>query len=154
LDYYTGLVFEVYAEGESIHRALFGGGRYDKLLDLYSNDPLSGIGFGMGIYIFSLFLEEAGKLPVADPDARETILVQPLGGEACAVFALKVAETLRAAGRVAEFSVYTGGLKKVFQKAEARGFTQVALIGDEEVQEKAYTLKNLKTGTQEKVALG
>ncbi|MBN8215043.1 MAG: histidine--tRNA ligase [Spirochaetes bacterium] len=152
LDYYTGLVFEVYAEGESIHRALFGGGRYDKLLDLYSNDPLSGIGFGMGIYIFSLFLEEAGKLPKVE--AGDSVLVQPLGGEESAVFALQVAEALRAAGRVAEFSVYSGGVKKVFQKAEARGFTQVALVGDDEVREKAYSLKNLKTGTQEKIPLG
>lgn len=153
LDYYTGLVFEVYAEGESINRALFGGGRYDNLLGLFGGEAMSGIGFGMGLFIFMIFLEESGLLPPAQAPSGGLTLVQPLGGLESQAMAHQVAARLRGEGGVAELSFLTGGLKKVFQKAESRTFTHVAIIGDEEVKDGFYTLKDLKTGDQKKVPL-
>lgn len=153
LDYYTGLVFEVYAEGESINRALFGGGRYDNLLGLFGGEPMSGIGFGMGFYIFSIFLEESGLLPKAEAPATGVTLVQALGGIESQILARKVAAGLRAGGGVAEISFASGGLKKLFQRAESRGFTHVAILGDDEVRDRVYTLKDMKTGEQKKVPL-
>ena len=75
LDYYTGIVFEVFdvatlssndknasleeppLEDAPLGRSLFGGGRYDNLVEQFSNQSVSGIGFGMGIHIMMLFLK-------------------------------------------------------------------------------------------------
>lgn len=60
LAYYTGMVFEVIAEGE---RAVAGGGRYDNLIELFGGPPTPAVGFGMGDVVLSLLLEDKGLMP-------------------------------------------------------------------------------------------
>jgi len=62
LAYYTGMVFEVIAEGE---RAVAGGGRYDNLIELFGGPPTPAVGFGMGDAVLSLLLEDKGLMPDA-----------------------------------------------------------------------------------------
>jgi histidyl-tRNA synthetase len=64
LAYYTGLVFEAIADGE---RAVAGGGRYDKLIELMGGPPTPAVGFGMGDVVLSLLLDDKGLMP-AGPD--------------------------------------------------------------------------------------
>ncbi|MDO8728466.1 MAG: ATP phosphoribosyltransferase regulatory subunit [bacterium] len=56
-DYYTGMVFEVFDTHEDNHRSLFGGGRYDNLLEIFDVDPIPAVGFGMGDITIRDFLE-------------------------------------------------------------------------------------------------
>ncbi len=60
LAYYTGTVFEVIADGE---RAVAGGGRYDKLIELFGGPPTPAVGFAMGDVVLSLLLEDKGLMP-------------------------------------------------------------------------------------------
>ncbi len=60
LAYYTGVVFEVAAEGE---RAIAGGGRYDGLIPLFNGPPEPAVGFGMGDAVLSLVLGDRGLIP-------------------------------------------------------------------------------------------
>lgn len=60
LAYYTGTVFEVLADGE---RAVAGGGRYDKLIELMGGPPTPAVGFAMGDVVVSLLLEDKGLMP-------------------------------------------------------------------------------------------
>lgn len=60
LAYYTGTVFEVLADGE---RAVAGGGRYDKLIELMGGPPTPAVGFAMGDVVISLLLEDKGLMP-------------------------------------------------------------------------------------------
>ena len=60
LAYYTGMVFEVIAEGE---RDVCGGGRYDNLIELFGGPPTPAVGFGMGDVVLSLLLEDKGLMP-------------------------------------------------------------------------------------------
>ncbi|MFN0131122.1 MAG: histidine--tRNA ligase, partial [Phycisphaerales bacterium] len=60
LAYYTGMVFEVLAEGE---RAIAGGGRYDNLIELFGGPPTPAVGFGMGDVVLSLLLTDKGLMP-------------------------------------------------------------------------------------------
>ncbi len=55
--YYTGMVFEVFDTHEDNKRALFGGGRYDNLLEMFGVEPLPTVGFGMGDITIRDFLE-------------------------------------------------------------------------------------------------
>lgn len=60
LAYYTGMVFEVLADGE---RAVAGGGRYDNLIELFGGPPTPAVGFGMGDVVLSLLLQDKGLMP-------------------------------------------------------------------------------------------
>jgi histidyl-tRNA synthetase len=56
-DYYTDIVFEVFDTNPENNRSLFGGGRYDNLLELFGVEPVPTVGFGMGDITFQDFLE-------------------------------------------------------------------------------------------------
>jgi histidyl-tRNA synthetase len=62
-DYYTGMVFEVFDTSPENNRSLFGGGRYDNLLELFGVDPVPTVGFGMGDVTIRDFLE-THNLPI------------------------------------------------------------------------------------------
>ncbi|MEM1423948.1 MAG: ATP phosphoribosyltransferase regulatory subunit [Planctomycetota bacterium] len=63
LAYYTGLIFEVLAEGE---RAVAGGGRYDKLVELFGGPATPACGFGMGDVVLANLLDDHGLFPSGD----------------------------------------------------------------------------------------
>ena len=56
-DYYTGMVFEVFDAHKDNNRSLFGGGRYDNLLEIFGVEPVPAVGFGMGDVTIRDFLE-------------------------------------------------------------------------------------------------
>lgn len=62
-DYYTGMVFEVFDTDPANNRSLFGGGRYDNLLEMFGVEPLPTVGFGMGDVTMRDFLETHNLLP-------------------------------------------------------------------------------------------
>jgi len=62
-DYYTGFVFEIFDTHKDNPRALFGGGRYDKLLEIFGVEPLPAVGFGVGDVTTRDFLETHNLLP-------------------------------------------------------------------------------------------
>jgi histidyl-tRNA synthetase len=62
LAYYTGTVFEVHEAGGK-ERAIAGGGRYDKLIEMFGGPPTPAVGFGMGDVVLSLVLEDRGLMP-------------------------------------------------------------------------------------------
>ncbi|GEM_PF-176153 len=73
LAYYTGLVFEVLADGE---RAVAGGGRYDNLIELMGGAPTPAVGFAMGDVVVSLLLEDKGLMPEG-PELMEAVSRRP-----------------------------------------------------------------------------
>lgn len=73
LAYYTGLVFELNADGE---RAVAGGGRYDGLIELVGGPPTPAVGFAMGDVVLSLLLEDMGLMPEG-PELMEAVSARP-----------------------------------------------------------------------------
>lgn len=73
LAYYTGLVFELNADGE---RAVAGGGRYDGLIGLVGGPPTPAVGFAMGDVVLSLLLEDKSLMPEG-PDLMEAVSARP-----------------------------------------------------------------------------
>lgn len=65
LAYYTGMVFEVH-EASGAERAIAGGGRYDKLIEMFGGPPTPAVGFGMGDVVLSLVLQDKGLFPGDD----------------------------------------------------------------------------------------
>jgi len=89
LAYYTGLVFEVIAEGE---RAVAGGGRYDKLIELFGGPPTPACGFGMGDAVLGNLLEDRGLIPTGADMLRALSQPMPYRPDAFVVAANDEAE--------------------------------------------------------------
>ncbi|MFX0008828.1 MAG: histidine--tRNA ligase, partial [Candidatus Hermodarchaeota archaeon] len=96
LDYYTGIVYEVFDTGEENRRSIFGGGRYDDLLSLYSEERITGTGFGLGILMLSLFLKTYNLIPeeIKKMDYSDTIYIASINKEV-ASYALKLSKIIR-----------------------------------------------------------
>jgi len=146
LAYYTGTVFEVH-ETTGVERAIAGGGRYDKLIELFDGPPTPAIGFGMGDVVLTNLLTDKGLIP-------DDVMPQPdaycfAASDEAAVRLPGVAAQLRRAGLHARISYKTtrnvGKLLKDAQKARAR----FAVIVGDDIQ-----AKNLETGDQSAVAIG
>jgi ATP phosphoribosyltransferase regulatory subunit len=85
LDYYTGLVFRVFARDLGFE--VGGGGRYDTLLARFGR-PLPAVGFMLGLDRVALLLERQGRLAAAPLPGAEAIVASDLGaGIAAAVSA-------------------------------------------------------------------
>ncbi len=142
LDYYTGVVFEVFDKNPDNRRAISGGGSYDNLLQIFGEPALSGVGFGMGDVTLTDFLETHQLLK--DFSKPETHILITYQDEAAEKEALMIAKKLRRNFNV-ETYLEVVRPKKVFTLAEKKEIPFVAFIGEEELKNKQIQIKNLKT---------
>ncbi len=149
-DYYTGLIFEINDLHPDNRRALFGGGRYDRLLGLFGKEDIPAVGFGMGDVTLQNFLEIHG-LVSEEYKTPEGIYVS-LFDESLTEEVIKTARELRTAGLTAEVSLDSSGrLKKQFQTAEKKGRRYMVILGEDEIRNGTAAVKDLVTGQQETV---
>ena len=149
LAYYTGIVWEIHdCKGEL--RAIAGGGRYDNLLKLVSGVDLPALGFGMGDVVLGELLKERGLLPKLDAGVDGYLVI---ADEALRPAALKLAHDLRDAGCAVEYSLTPAKVGKQFQAASALGARTAIVIGTAEWNAGEVQLKNLTSGTEERVKI-
>jgi histidyl-tRNA synthetase len=155
LDYYTKTAFEFVSDRIGAQGTVCGGGRYDHLVaeiagaKLGSDLDIPGVGWGMGIERLLLVLEASGaEIPApAGPDALVIWL-----SEAGKPEALRIAKTLREAGLVIETDAAGRGMKGQFKYADHIGARYAVVLGDEEIAAGEATVKEMRTGAQERVA--
>lgn len=143
-DYYTDLVFEVFDANPDNNRSMFGGGRYDGLVGQFGVEPVATVGFGMGDATLLNFLESNDLVPSM---ASETDYYIAVVGDA-AEGAQKLAQRLRAQKQ--NVAVDTSGRKldKQLKTAEKKGISKVIVVGEEEVANQAFKVKDLQTGEE------
>jgi histidyl-tRNA synthetase len=148
LDYYTGVVFEAFDISPQNNRALFGGGRYDNLLGLFSKNELSGTGFGLGDVTLQNFLETHGLLPdlgsfydvyCACVDERAWHIVQ------------QEAVAWRKLGVRVLMPLSFGSLKAQFKEAGRFGAPFTLIVGEDELASGEWSLKDMVSGHQTKL---
>lgn len=150
LNYYTGAILEVAAPDTVKMGSIGGGGRYDDLTGIFGLKNLSGVGISFGLDRIYLVLEELGLFP---DEVTETTRVLFLNfGEKEALYALGAVKNLRAAGIIAELYPDSAKMKKQMNYANKRGIPFVVLAGAEEMDEKTFTLKDMKKGDQRRVS--
>jgi histidyl-tRNA synthetase len=127
LTYYTGMVFEVFDTDPVNNRSLFGGGRYDNLLDLYGKQA-SAVGFGMGQVPFTDFLHTHNLISKDDVATRPTTVLIPLTNEAVQkCYAEKIPE-LVSSGVAVEIDLdLSRALNKRRESAFKKGFEAVEI---------------------------
>jgi histidyl-tRNA synthetase len=138
LEYYTGQIFEVYAPDVDV--ALGGGGRYDRLIELFGGDPTPAVGVAHGVdrIMLALQMQKAeGKL-AEEKSVLVVAVKEELRGEA-----LRVSQLLRAAGVPVEVEVMGRKMTKALEDANRRGTDYAVIIGDKELKEGAVVIRNL-----------
>lgn len=152
-DYYTGLIFEIYDRDPENNRALFGGGRYNKLVGLFGKNEIPAVGFGMGDVTLENF--------ILAHDLKPASLAEPAGAFVALMSdellpeATKLAGELRKAGVDVEISLEaTKKFGKQFELAEKKGRRFVLILGESELASGVVRVKDLASGEQEDVKRG
>ncbi len=151
-DYYTGMVFEVFDTHTDNSRALFGGGRYDKLVALFGGDSLGAVGFGMGDVTLSDFLETHSLFP-KKAHTPTLFLGTVLSGDtedslAQAESVETIAEKLRAQGVSVFKNISNKSVGDQIKNADKRGIHFFTAVGADEIASGALRVKRLATGEE------
>ena len=139
LDYYTGMVFEVFDTNPENSRSLFGGGRYDGLVGLFDAEPISAVGFAPGGTTMTDFLETHNLLP--SPRSTTDVYVASLGD--VAKEAGKLARELREVGINVELDTSDRKLDRQIKMAVKKDIPFMLFIGSQEVESGIYTVRNI-----------
>ena len=150
LDYYTKTTFEFVHDGLGAQSGIGGGGRYDGLMAQLGGQPLSGIGFGLGVDRTVLALAAEGVAPAST--ARCEVYGVPMGPEAKLRLAV-IARELRAAGVRVDLSYGDRGMKGAMKGADRSGARLALVLGDRDLEAGEIGLKDLATGEQSSIPL-
>ena len=148
LEYYTGMIFEVNVPELDI--ALGGGGRYDRLIEVFGGEPTPAVGVAHGLDRVALALQtQKTKLPAGREKTAVVIPVkQELKGEA-----LKISQLLRDAGVSVEFEVMGRKMAKALEDADRRKVDYAVIVGERELKDDAVVVKDLLKREQSTVKI-
>ncbi len=148
LNYYTGAIFEVAAPEGVKMGSIGGGGRYDDLTGVFGMKDVSGVGISFGLDRIYLVLDELNLFPETVNQSLDVLFIN--FGEAEALRSLQLIGQLRAEGFKAELYPDSAKMKKQMNYANKREIPFVVMIGDQELQQGEFVLKNMETGEQSK----
>lgn len=148
LAYYTGIVFEAFDRKGEL-RAIAGGGRYDKLLEIFGVDPTPAAGFGFGDAVIVELLKERNILPTFATSGTDTV-VFAMSKELYPA-AIRAATALRRGGQSVDVVLEDKKSKWVFKHADRIGARFCVIVGAEEYANGEVAIKNLIVGAQESV---
>lgn len=149
-NYYTGIVFEIFDQADDNRRSMFGGGRYDNLLQSFGVEPLSGAGFGMGDVTMIDFLTTHQLLPKFDSQFDVCVILLE---DASYIKALPVIQALRNEGLKAVVDSRRVNLAKKITTASKRKINYVLFIGANDLKEEQFNLKHLPSGQESKLSI-
>ncbi len=149
LNYYTGAIFEVKAKDVAMG-SISGGGRYDNLTGIFGLQGVSGVGISFGADRIYDVLTELNLFPEKNGDITEVIFLN--FGPKEERYCLPYLQQLRRNGVNAEIYPDAAKLQKQMKYADQRGIPVVIMAGEDEMNNKTFTVKFMKEGRQEKIA--
>ena len=148
LEYYTGMIFEVYIPDLNV--ALGGGGRYDKLVELFGGEPTPAVGVAHGLdrMMLGIQMQETSL----GTEKRKRVMVIPIKEELVGE-ALKIAQMLRSAGVTAEVEVMGRKMSKALEDADRKRMDFAVMVGERELKEGAAVVRDLAKREQNTVKI-
>tara|TARA_B100000575_G_scaffold290417_1_gene294073 strand:- start:22 stop:1368 length:1347 start_codon:yes stop_codon:yes gene_type:complete len=150
LSYYTSSIFEVILDDKNIG-SLCGGGRYDDLTEIFGYKDISGIGISFGIERIYEIMKERNLFPNSI-NKKDTVLVCSMSKKYLDN-SFRISSILRNNNISTDLYPDSPKLKKQLQYANNNDIPYVIIIGEDEVASKLYTLKDMETGSQEKLGI-
>ena len=148
LAYYTGPVWEVFDKRGEL-RSLFGGGRYDKLIETCGGQPMPACGFGAGDVTLGLLLDSHNLWPKA-ASAPDFYVVY--ASDEAVARAVRVAALLRAAGRSAQYSLHLAAFGRQMKSAAAAEARFAVIVGLPDCPDDKVRLRNMAGGQERDVS--
>jgi len=149
-DYYTRTTFEVVHGALGAQNALLGGGRYDGLTEALGGPRAPGIGFSLGEDRFVLAVQET--MANRDSAAEGGLLYIAWLGEEAYRHSAELARELRSRNVAVELAADAGKLKKSLELAARLQARYVLIVGDQELAEGKYPLRDMASGEQRTVS--
>jgi histidyl-tRNA synthetase len=150
LTYYTGAIFEVKVNNVSIG-SVSGGGRYDNLTGVFGLDGVSGVGFSFGVDRLYDVMEELEIFPNENVDQTKVLITY--FDQNGYNYGLKILNQLRAEGLPSELFPDMAKMKKQLAYADKKGIPFVLVLGDNEIKDNNVSLKDMESGTQERITM-
>lgn len=149
LDYYTGSVFETFFKEYREIGSICSGGRYDSLANNFTKSKLPGVGMSIGLTRLFYQLQELNLVKGLQTNF-DCIIIPMKGYEKNAV---KLMNNLRSSSVRCMSYLEDDKLKKKFNYADKLSVKYVIIIGQDEVEQNKFTLRNMENGNQELLEL-
>ena len=164
LDYYTGIVFEIYVPELGAQKQIAGGGSYN-LVQLFGGEKVESTGFAFGFDRLMNAIEynknkdnnigdktnQTNQL-IEDEDSIVDVFVAPISQDTRKK-SFEIGQILRANGIRAEIDLSRKKLKKLLNTANKLNAKYTILVGEDELEKSSVTIKNMSNGNQELVAI-
>jgi histidyl-tRNA synthetase len=150
LDYYTGPVFEIYAEDYQKVGSIAGGGRYDELVGLFGGEPAPMTGISMGMARLVPILEKMDVFKTLELGPKVFVAFT---SDDLKMKAIEIAQMIRRGGISAELNLLSRNLRKQLDTANRRGFKKVVIVGVQELEEGCVSIRDLDTSKQRKIVI-
>lgn len=146
-DYYDGMVFEVFDKNPENKRAMFGGGRYNGLAEIFGENNFPAVGFAPGDETTRLFLESWEMLDKAKEEKPKKyylpLLASNLRGELN-----RLAKALRGQGLNILLGLEEQKVGKALEFANKKGLAGVVILGEDEIAQGIYKIKDMVSGEE------
>jgi len=150
LDYYTGPVFEITVEkGEDVG-SVAGGGRYDKLIELYGGERTPATGISLGIDRIVKLMERMNLFKLLKTNIR--VFVAPVSDEMSAT-AIEIAQMLRKGEIPTEVDVTGRKLSEQLKYADKKGIPYTVIVGKKEVEDGFCIVRDMERKDQRKIRI-
>ena len=147
LDYYTGVVFECFDSTGEVSRSIFGGGRYDDLIEQFGGQPTPAVGVAPGHATLALLCQRAGVWP--EEEVTTDYYVLQIGDTRTE--AARISRELREAGHVVETDVAGRSFGAQLNYADSINAETVVIVGEQDLANDEVTIKDMASGDQTQV---
>lgn len=145
LDYYCHTAFEFVTDALGAQGTVLAGGRYDGLVGTMGGPPTPGVGWAAGIERLAMLIGDNAPVPTGP------VAVIPIGDEVTGA-ADDIVAALRGAGISTDIA-FRGNLKRRMKRADKINARAAVLLGEDELVRQVATVRDLKTGEQQEVAI-
>lgn len=147
-EYYTGNIFEVYAVNSGIKSSIGGGGRYDKLITNWIDDgnnyPAVGISFGLNV-IYEILKNREDFINKSLVD----LYIIPMDTFKESLY---LADKIRDYGIKVNVEMKNKKVKKALDYANRENIPYVIILGENEIENKTFNVKEMSTGKEYKIS--
>ncbi|MEX2514810.1 MAG: histidine--tRNA ligase [Candidatus Paceibacterota bacterium] len=144
--YYTGVVFEIFDTHPQNNRSLFGGGRYDDLMEVFDVDPVPAVGFGAGDVTLADFMDAHELWP--DLASHLDVDICLIDTKKHSGFGYEIAGFLRQVKMNTRVNISGKNIGTQLKNADKDGANYVIVIGDDELESEKVTIKELSSGEE------
>jgi histidyl-tRNA synthetase len=150
LDYYTGPIFEIAVKSKTSIGSVAGGGRYDRMIELFGGIPTPATGISLGIERIVEIMKEDGMF---DSERTKVMLFIANVDSALLPEAVKIARKMRKKGVACQTDLMNRNLNKQLEYADSAGISYVIVVGERELKSGRFKLKDMAANSEEELPL-